>query len=97
MQPAHSSSLHFSLAQASSSQSFLRSLAASLSSLFWLSRAAYNSLTSVSSRSIVEFTSESLSDLGEESACLDVACPPEDARAPSASPAMVQKLLRRPA
>src|SRR6185436_6068159 len=97
MQLAHSSSLDFYLAQASSALSFLRSLAASLSSLFWLSRAAYNSLTSVSSRSIVEFTSESLSDPGEESACVGVACPPEDARAPSASPAMVQKLLRRPA
>src|SRR6185436_12033158 len=97
MQPAHSSSLNFSLAQASSALSYLRSLAASLSSLFWLSRAAYNSLTSVSSRSIVEFTFESLSDPGEESACVGVACPPEDARAPSASPAMVQKPLRRPA
>ena len=42
-------------------------------------------------------TFESLSDLGEELACVGVACPPEDARAPSASPAMVQKLLRRPA
>src|SRR6185503_13876437 len=97
MQPAHSSSLDFSLAQASSALSFLRSLAASLSSLFWLSRAAYNSLTSVSSRLIVEFTSESLSDPGEEPECVGVACPPEDARAPSASPAMVQKILRRPA
>src|SRR4029078_1940020 len=97
MQPAHSSSLDFSLAQASSALSFLRSLAASLSSLFWLSRAAYNSLTSVSSRSVVEITSESLSDPGEEPECVGVACPPEDARAPSASPAMVQKLLRRPA
>src|SRR6185369_13218304 len=77
--------------------SFLHSLAASLSSIFWLSRAAYNSLTSISSRSIVKFTSESLSDPGEESACVGVACPPEDARAPSASPAMVQKLLRRSA
>src|SRR6185503_21071666 len=47
--------------------------------------------------SIVEFTSESLSDPGEESACVGVACPPEDARAPSASPAMVQNPLRRPA
>src|SRR6185312_10241027 len=97
MQPAHSSSLDFSLAQASSALSFLRSLATSLSSLFWLSRAAYNSLTSVSSRSIVEFTSESLSYPGEESTCVGVACPPEDARAPSALPAMVQKPLRRPA
>src|SRR6185437_2573942 len=97
MQPAHSSSLDFSLAQANSALSFLRSLAASLSSLFWLSRAAYNSLTSVSSRSILEFTSESLSDPGEEPECIGVACPPEDARAPSALPAMVQKLLRRPA
>src|SRR6185436_2094928 len=96
MQPAHSSSLHFSLAQASSALSFLRSLAASLSSVFWLSRAAYNSITSVSSRSIVEFTSESLSDPGEEPECVGVACPSEDARAPSASPAMVQKLLHRP-
>src|SRR6185437_850304 len=77
MQPAHSSSLDFSLAQASSALSFLRSLAASLSSLFWLSRAAYNSLTSVSSRSIMEFTSESLSDPGEEPECVGVACPPE--------------------
>src|SRR6185312_1140178 len=68
-----------------------------LNSLFWLSRVAYNSLTSVSSRSIVEFTSESLSDPGEEPECVGVACPPEDARAPLASPAMVQKLLRRPA
>ena len=42
-------------------------------------------------------TSESLSDPGEESTCVGVACPPEDARAPSASPAMVQKPLRRPA
>src|SRR6185437_5107856 len=97
MQPAHSSSLDFSLAQASSALSYLRSLAASLSSLFWLSRAAYNSLTSVSSRSIMELTYESLSDPGEESACVGVACPPEDARAPSASPAMVQKPLHRPA
>ena len=47
--------------------------------------------------SIVEFTSESLSDPGEEPECVGVACPPEDARAPSASPAMVQKPLRRPA
>ena len=45
----------------------------------------------------MEFTSESLSDPGEEPECVGVACPPEDARAPSASPAMVQKLLRRPA
>src|SRR6185436_6635879 len=97
MQPAHSSSLDFSLAQASSALSFLHSLAASLSSLFWLTRAAYNSLTSVSSRSIVEFTSESLSDPGEESSCVGVACPPGDARTPLASPATVQKLLRRPA
>src|SRR6185369_4940816 len=97
MQPAHSSSLDFSLAQASSALSFLRSLVTSLSSLFWLSRAAYNSLTSVSRRSMVEFTSESLSDPGEESTCVGVACSPEDARAPFASPAMVQKPLRRPA
>src|SRR6185312_11505857 len=97
MQPSHSSSLDFSLAQASSALSFLRSLAASLSSLFWLLRAAYNSLISVSSRSIVKFTSESLSDPGEEPSCVGVACPPGDARAPLASPAMVQKLLRRPA
>src|SRR6185503_10459163 len=97
MQPSHSSSPDLSLAQASSALSFLRSLAASLSSLFCLSRAVYNSLTSVSSRSIVEFTSESLSDPGEEPECVGVACPPEDARAPLASPAMVQKLLRRPA
>src|SRR6185295_2660948 len=97
MQPAHSSSLDFSLAQASAAVSFLRSLAASLSSLFWLLRAAYNSLISVSSRSIVEFTSESLSDPGEESTCVGVACPPADARAPPALPAMVQKPLHRPA
>src|SRR6185436_8716234 len=95
MQPAHSSSLDFSLAQASSALSFLHSLAASLSSLFWLTRAAYNSLTSVSSRSIVEFTSESLSDPGEETSCVGVACPLGDARAPLASPAMVQKPVRR--
>ena len=46
---------------------------------------------------MVEFTSESLSDPGEESTCIGVACSPEDARAPLASPAMVQKLLRPPA
>ena len=45
----------------------------------------------------MEFTSESLSDLGEESSCVGVACPLGDARAPLALPAMVQKLLRRPA
>ena len=43
----------------------------------------------------MEFTSESLSDPGEEPECVGVACPPEDARVPSASPAMVQKLLHR--
>src|SRR6185312_4391087 len=34
---------------------------------------------------------------GEESSCVGVACPPGDARAPLASPAMVQKPLSRPA
>ena len=46
---------------------------------------------------MVEFTSESLSDPGEESTCVGVACSPEDARAPFASPAMVQNPLHRPA